>query len=178
MILILAPVFRDYSAKTSDLNLGSIKILIEKSLNARRKFVSEFFCSESSCRSCQESVDQQSAHFPCGLEKAQTGGLLEGVITKYAFLTCIRSKDPRQRELAITTFRDLLTFADRNDEEGKSDIQKMIGVHPKQIQSIVTAYFRKNTDIEQGLFSILIDVLVCALKVRMRINCEVKLYFV
>ena len=171
MIVILTPVFRDYSAKTSDLNLGSIKILIEKSLNARRKFVSEFFCSETTCRSCQQSVDQQSVLFPCGFEKAQTGGTLEGVITKYAFLTCVRSKDPHQRELAITTFRDLLNFAERNDEEeAKSDIQKMISVHPKQIQSIVTAFFRKNTDIEQGLFSILVDVLVCALKVRMIIK--------
>ena len=169
MNIILAPVFRDYSAKTSDLNLGSIKILIEKSLNARRKFVSEFFCSKSTCRSCQESVDQQSALFPCGWEKAQTGGTLEGFITKYAFLACVRSKDPRQRELAITTFRDLLTLANiNNEEEAKSDIQKMIGIHPKQIQSIVTAFFRKNTDIEKGLFSILVDVLVCALKVRMK----------
>ena len=179
MIVILAPVFRDYSSKTSDLNLGSIKILIEKSLNAQRKFVSEFFCSESTCRSCQESVDQQSVILPCGLEKAQTGGTLEGVMTKYAFLTCVRSKDPRQRELAITTFRDLLSFADQNDkEESKSDIQQMISVHPKQIQGIVTAFFRKNTDIEQGLFSILVDVLVCGLQVRMRIIIFcVKKYF-
>ena len=91
------------------------------------------------------------------------------MITKYAFLSCVRSKDPRQRELAITTFRDLLTLADQNDEEEvKSDIPKMISIHPKQIQSFVKAFFRKNTDIEKGLFSILIDVLVCALKVRMR----------
>ena len=165
----MAPVFRDYSAKTSDLNLGSIKILIEKSLNARRKFASEFYCSKSTCRSCQEAVDQQSVIFPCGLEKPQTGGILEGVITKYAFLACVRSKDPRQRELAITTFRDLLSFAERTEEEEvKSDIQKMIGIHPKQIQSIVTAFFHKNTDIEKGLFSILVDLLVCSLKVRMR----------
>ena len=163
----MAPVFRDYSAKTSDLNLGSIKILIEKSLNARRKFVSEFYCSKSNCRFCQESGEQLSVLFPCGLEKAQTGGVLEGVITKYAFLTCVRSKDPRQRELAITTFRDLLTFADQNyEEETQSDIQKMIGIQPKQIQSIVTAFFLKNTDIEKGLFSILVDILVSALKVR------------
>ena len=92
-------------------------------------------------------------------------------MTKYAFLTCVRSKDPRQRELAITTFRDLLSFADQNDkEESKSDIQQMISVHPKQIQGIVTAFFRKNTDIEKGLFSILIDLLLCGLKVRNIIN--------
>ena len=170
-MLILAPVFRDYSAKTSDLNLGSIKILIEKSLNARRKLVSEFYCSKDTCRSCQGSLDQQSVIFPCGLEKPQTGGTLEGVITKYAFLSCVRSKDPRQRELAITTFRDLLSLTDQNDEEEvKSDIQKMIGIQPKQIQSIVTVFFRKNTDIEKGLFSILIDLLLCGLKVRNIIN--------
>ena len=167
-MIILAPVFKDYSAKTSDLNLGSIKILIDKSLNARRKFVSEFYCSKSNCRFCQESGEQLSVLFPCGLEKAQTGGIIEGVITKYAFLTCVRSKDPRQRELAITTFRDLLPFADQNydEEESTSDIQKMIGIHPKQIQSIVTAFFHKNTDIEKGLFSILVDILVSSLKVR------------
>ena len=96
------------------------------------------------------------------------------MITKYAFLTCVRSKDPRQRELAITTFRDLLTLADQNDEEEvKSDIQKMISIHPKQIQSIVTAFFHKNTGIEKGLFSILIEILVCSLKVRIRIMIRI-----
>ena len=88
-------------------------------------------------------------------------------MTKFAFLTCVRSKDPKLRELAITTFRDLLSF-DQSKEEAKSDIQKMIGIHPQKMKSMISSFFSINTDIEPGLFGLLIDLLVGGLKVIMR----------
>ena len=141
--------------------------MVEKSLTARKKFTSEFLCSKSgpACRNCQESGVQQSAVFPCSFEKALKANIFEGVITKFAFITCVRSKDPKLRELAITTFRDLLKFDKKAEEESGSDIQKMIGIHPQKIKTIVNAFIHHNTEIESGLFALLIDLLVGALKV-------------
>ena len=90
-------------------------------------------------------------------------------MTKYSFLTCVRSKDPKLRELAITTFRDLLRF-DQSKEEARSDIQKMIGIHPQKMKSLVSLYFSINTEIEPGLFSLLIDLLVGGLKALMKLT--------
>ena len=93
--------------------------------------------------------------------------MFEGVITKYAFLTCVRSKHPKLRELAITTFRDLLTYDPNDEEEGKSDIQKMIGIHPKKMKSILKTFLNssKNTTIQINFYLLLIELLVFALKV-------------
>ena len=146
--------------------------MIEKSLNSRQKLTAEFFCSKSGsdCRDCLLSMDQRSTFLPCSLEKAHTDQSLEGVVSKYAFLTCVRSKNPKQRELAITTFRDLLAYDQSDQNESRSDIQKMIGIHPEKMKRIISKFFQTNRTIDSNLYLLLTELLVYALKVTLWIK--------
>ena len=103
--------------------------MIEASLKSRKKFVDHFYCKKKYCGDCRESSMRNSTTLPCTMKPDDE--CFEGVMVKYAFLTCVRSAEPQERESAMTTFRQFINIDD--SKEG-SDIMKMIDIDPREMQ--------------------------------------------
>ena len=109
------------------LDITSILNLMERSKKAREKFVAFFLCKKK-CAVCRDAQNLYCTEQPCIIDNFEFS--FEGIMVKFALLTCVRSKDPVLREQAMTTFRKLTNIDD--NLEG-SDIKKMIDMPPNRL---------------------------------------------
>ena len=114
------------------LDLASITNILDSSKKAREKIVSFFLC-RGKCAECNDCTNRNSTAIPC-IFKGDNEFYFEGVMVKFAFITCVRSMDPRMRERAMTSFRRLTNI---NDEVGGSDIRKMIDISPRELMTFL-----------------------------------------
>ena len=114
------------------LDLASITELLDSSKKARDKIASFFFC-RGKCSECNDASHRNSAATPC-IFKGENEFYFEGVMVKFAFITCVRSMDPTLRERAMTSFRRLTSI---DDNVGGSDIRKMIEISPRQLMTFL-----------------------------------------
>ena len=117
--------------KQNELDIQAIYSLMEKSKKARQKYTEFFFCKKK-CSVCKKSEDRNSTQRPCLFEDYEF--CFEGVLVKYAFLTCVRSRDPKLREKSMETFRNLTNIDDTVDG---SDIKKMIEMRPNEFMKFL-----------------------------------------
>ena len=122
----------DMMRQQHHLDLASITDLLECSMKARDKIASFFFC-RGKCPECNDCSNKNSTATPCIL-KGDNEFCFEGVMVKFAFITCVRSLDPRMRERAMTSFRRLTRI---DDSVGGSDIRKMIDITPRELMTFL-----------------------------------------
>lgn len=114
------------------LDLASITNLLECSKKARDKIAAFFFC-RGKCSDCNDCSHRNSTATPC-IFKGENEFCFEGVMVKFAFITCVRSLDPGMRERAMTSFRRLVSI---DDNVGGSDIRKMIDISPRELMTFL-----------------------------------------
>ena len=102
-------------------DLEKIIHVLTKTKKSRQKFTDFFLCKDK-CMQCLDAQEKNQTELPCLLRKVSIHQFCSLMI-KYAFLTCVRSKDPTVRERSMTTFRSLVNI---DDSEGGSDIKKMV----------------------------------------------------
>ena len=114
------------------LDLASITALLDSSQKARDKIASFFFC-RGKCSQCNDCSHRNSTETPC-IFKGENEFCFEGVMVKFAFITCVRSLDPKLREQAMTSFRRLVSI---DDNVGGSDIRKLIDITPRELMTFL-----------------------------------------
>ena len=102
-------------------DLEKIIHVLTKTKKSRQKFTDFFVCKDK-CRQCLKAQEKNNTDLPCICHKISVNQF-SALMVKYAFLTCVRSKDPTVRERSMTTFRSLVNI---DDSEGGSDIKKMV----------------------------------------------------
>ena len=96
----------------SELDIKAIYILMSRTKTARKKYMDFFGNYIVNQISPNETVKHH------------------GMMMKFAFLVCVRSKDPVLREQSMTTFRNITNI---DDNAVGSDIKKMIDITPGQL---------------------------------------------
>ena len=139
----------------------NLKLLLERSNKARIKFIGNFICKDKACKSCQSCTNQNSPLTPCCFAKWEF--YKEGLFVQYAFLTCVRAKDPKIREIAMTTFRQI---ANVDDNEEGSDIKKMIDMKADKWQFILTKL--QQFDLVTSMTELLFSAIQAAVKLDLR----------
>ena len=99
----------------SELDIKAIYILMSRSKTARKKYI-DFFGKEADYKVNFISPNETVKH--------------HGLMIKYAFLVCVRSRDSALREQSMTTFRNITNI---DDNAVGSDIKKMIDITPGQL---------------------------------------------
>jgi len=137
-----------------------LKLLLDRSKKARSKFIDNFICKSTVCQNCRDCNDQNSPLLPCCFAKSGPFSIhREGLFVQYAFLTCVRARDPKIREIAMTTFRHI---AQVDDNEEGSDIKKMIDMKAERWQSLLSNL--KQFDIVSHLTTLLLSALQAGIK--------------
>jgi len=146
--------------KQNELDIQAIYSLMEKSKKARQKYTEFFFCKKK-CSVCKKSEDRNSTQRPCLFEDYEF--CFEGVLVKYAFLTCVRSRDPKLREKSMETFRNLTNIDDTVDG---SDIKKMIEMRPNEFMKFLL------DEVENmNIVTIFSHLVFSAVKAVMKLTC-------
>ena len=108
------------------------------SLEAQKK-LDTFLCDKAregknGCDPCRRTFEPSDLALPCRFHKSniEMQEYQVGFLVRYAVLTGVRSTEPKVREAAITNFRKLSRV---DDNEGSSDIKKMMTMPVKEWQS-------------------------------------------
>ena len=134
--------------------------VIKNSLKARDKISGYFLCKDK-CLACRESTYENSRNLPCMFNyddaDDENDKYFEGIIFKFAFLTCVR--DPGLRDWTVNIFRNLTNIIDESQDG--TEIRRMVEMSPKLYQF----FLKKASPIDLHLVNILSEVAFGAVQV-------------
>ena len=117
-----------------------------------QKKLDTFLCDKgregkNGCDPCRRTFEPSDLALPCRFHKSniEMQEYQVGFLVRYAVITGVRSPEPKDREAAITNFRNLSKV---DDNEGSSDIKKMMTMSVKEWQRRLAEMFGSD---EQGI---------------------------